>query len=134
LHKDQPIDEELVRDVHRRIVTGCDDDHCPPGQLRGRDENVTFGRPPHRGATGGAKCEKAFTDLCGTVSGEFRGYDALVQALVLQYQIGAIHPYHDGNGRTARALEALVLQHAQLKDDLFVSMSNYYDDEKTAYL
>jgi hypothetical protein len=31
----------------RRIVMGCDDDHCAPGTLRGDDENVTVGRPRH---------------------------------------------------------------------------------------
>ena len=132
--KGRPIDEELIRDVHRRIVTGCDDDHCPPGQLRARDENVTFGRPVHRGADGGAECKTAFTNLCAAVTGEFRAHDALVQGLALHYHIGAMHPFHDGNGRTARALEALILQRARLKDDLFVSMSNYYYDEKTTYL
>jgi len=45
-----------------------------------------------------------------------------------------MHPFQDGNGRTARAVEALVLQRAQLKDVLFVAMSNYYYDEKDAYL
>ena len=34
---DRPVDEELIREVHRRIVSGCDDDHCPPGQIRNRD-------------------------------------------------------------------------------------------------
>src|SRR6266446_3519347 len=33
---DQLINEMLIRAVHRRLITGCDDDHCPPGQLRGR--------------------------------------------------------------------------------------------------
>ena len=45
----RPIDESLVKEIHRRIVTGCDDDHCPPGQLRGDGHNVSFGRPRHRG-------------------------------------------------------------------------------------
>ena len=45
-----------------------------------------------------------------------------------------MHPFLDGNGRTARALEALMLQHIGLRDTLFIAMSNYYYDEKTAYL
>ena len=42
---DRPIDGNLVRLIHRGIVTGADDDHCAPGQLRRRDQNVTFGVP-----------------------------------------------------------------------------------------
>ncbi len=38
------------------MVTGCDDDHCEPGKLRRRDDNVIFGIPPHRGCEGGAEC------------------------------------------------------------------------------
>ena len=45
-----------------------------------------------------------------------------------------MHPFLDGNGRTARALEAFMLQKAGLKDSLFIAMSNYYYEEKTTYL
>ena len=45
-----------------------------------------------------------------------------------------MHPFLDGNGRTARALEALMLQRAGLRDTCFIAMSNYYYDEKNAYL
>jgi Fic family protein len=45
-----------------------------------------------------------------------------------------MHPFHDGNGRTARAIEALLLQRSHLKETLFIAMSNYYYDEKNTYL
>jgi Fic family protein len=45
-----------------------------------------------------------------------------------------MHPFLDGNGRTARALEALMLQRLGLRDTLFIAMSNYYYEEKTSYL
>ena len=130
----RPIDESLVKEIHRRIVTGCDDDHCPPGQLRGDGHNVSFGRPRHRGVEGGPECSSAMRQLIGALNQEFRGHDPLVQALALHYHIGAMHPFHDGNGRTARALEAFVLRRAHLKDTLFIAMSNYYYDEKDNYL
>jgi Fic family protein len=129
-----PITDDLIREIHRRIVTGCDDDHCAPGQLRGDGENVTFGRPRHRGAEGGAELSSAFEKLTAALQTEFRGHDGVIQALAVHYHIGAIHPFQDGNGRTARALEALLLKRADLRDTLFVAMSNYYYDEKEAYL
>src|SRR5262249_17643127 len=46
----------------------------------------------------------------------------------------AMHPFLDGNGRTARAMEALMLQRVGLRDTLFIAMSNYYYEEKIAYL
>lgn len=129
-----PVDERLICAVHKMIVTDCDDDHCAPGAIRWKDQNVTFGRPKHRGAIGGKDCERAFKKLAEEVQGEFKQHDPLIQALALHYHFGAIHPFLDGNGRTARALEALMLQRAGLKDSLFIAMSNYYYDEKRAYL
>jgi Fic family protein len=131
---DVPVNEQLICSVHKLIVTDCDDDHCPPGAVRWDDQNVTFGSPKHRGAIGGKDCEKAFRKLAEQVQGEFKQHDLLIQALALHYHFAAIHPFLDGNGRTARALEALMLQRAGLKDSLFIAMSNYYYDEKRAYL
>jgi Fic family protein len=45
-----------------------------------------------------------------------------------------MHPFLDGNGRTARALEALMRQRSGLRDELFIAMSNYYYEEKPRYL
>lgn len=134
LPSDRAISEDLIHDIHRRIVTGCDEDHCAPGQLRSGDQNVTFGRPRHRGADGNGECAAAFKRLFGAINQEFQNHDGIVQALAAHYHIGAIHPYQDGNGRTARALEALLLKRADLKDTLFIAMSNYYYDEKDTYL
>lgn len=131
---DRPISTDLVCEVHRRLVTGCDEDHCPPGELRGRDHNVTFGLPPHRGVEGGPSCEDAFASLVRSVQSEFRDHDPLVQAMALHYHLAAMHPFLDGNGRTARAMEALLMRRAGLTDRAFVAMSNYYYDEKPAYL
>ena len=134
LPDDHPVHRELILEIHRRIVTGCDDDHCEPGVIRQADQNVIFGQPRHRGARGGEDCNQAFDDLCDAVSGAFRKHDLLIQGLAIHYHIGAMHPFQDGNGRTARALEALMLQRAGLKDDLFIAMSNYYYEEKSSYL
>jgi Fic family protein len=134
LQTDRPVDADLIKEVHRKIVTGADDDRCEPGVLRPRDVNVTFGSPPHRGAEGGEECAQAFAGLCLALEHEFRRHDPLVQAIALHYHFAAIHPFLDGNGRTARALEALMLQRVGLPGMLFIAMSNYYYENKPAYL
>ena len=131
---DQPVDTGLILEIHRYIVTGADDDHCPPGEIRGRDQNVLFGSPRHRGAEGGEECARAFNRVAEAVQKDFQGHDPLIQALAAHYHLAALHPFLDGNGRTARALEALMLQRAGLRDTSFIAMSNYYYDEKNAYL
>jgi Fic family protein len=134
LPRDRTLDESLIFDVHRRLVTNCDDDHCSPGQLRARDQNVTFGAPRHRGAEGGEQCTQAIRAFVENVRGAYREHDPLVQALAVHYHLAAMHPFLDGNGRTARALEALMLQRIGLRDTLFIAMSNYYYEQKTGYL
>ena len=108
----RPITPEFVLDIHRRMVTGCDDDSCEPGALRPTGWNVTFGTPRCRGAEGGNDCQVAFNGLCAAIAGEFRQHDRIVQALAAHYHVGAMHPFGDGNGRTSRALEAFMLRQA----------------------
>lgn len=131
---EKPFDQSLILEIHRRLVTGCDDDHCPPGELRGRDHNVTFGAPRHRGVEGGEPCVRALSKLVEAARTEYRRHDPLIQALAIHYHFAAMHPFLDGNGRTARAIEALMLQRLGLRDTLFIAMSNFYYEEKSAYL
>ena len=123
---DRPVTPELVLDIHRRMVTGCDDDHCEPGALRRSGANVTFGNPVCRGAEGGDELAAAFDALCRAFATEFRGHDPIIQAMSAHYHVGAMHPFDDGNGRTARALEAFMLRRAGVNDMVMVSLSNYY--------
>ena len=131
---DRPMSTDLIKELHRLIVTGCDDDHCTPGVPRQGDENVIFGSPRHRGVPGGTECENALHRLARHVSTTFRDHDPLVQAIALHYHFAAMHPFLDGNGRTARAIEALALQRAGLKGALFVPMSNFYYSSVSSYL
>ncbi len=132
--EDRPISPKLIKTIHRLVVTGCDDDHCEPGALRRDGQNVTFGSPRHRGVPGGRPCAGALERLAKEVGTTFRGHDPLIQAIATHYHFAAMHPFLDGNGRTARALEALMLRRAGLKDVLFVPMSNFYHEAKETYL
>ncbi len=134
LENDRPVTEDLIRDIHRLIIKDADDDHCDPGVLRRHDQNVTFGNPIHRGCEGGDQCSTAFNLLSQAMNREFQEHDILIQALAAHYHFAAMHPFLDGNGRTARALEAFMLQKIGLKDSLFIAMSNYYYEEKNEYL
>lgn len=49
--------------------------------------------------------------------------DPLVRMAVAHYQFEAIHPFHDGNGRTGRVLNILMLIEAGLLDDPILYLS-----------
>ena len=131
---DRPVTDDFILDIHRRIVTGCDDNNCEPGALRPPEWDVTFGTPRCSGAAGGEGCRIAFGGLMDAIASEFHGHDRIIQALATHYHIGAMHPFGDGNGRTARALEAFMLRRAGVSDIVMVSLSNYYHERKAEYL
>ncbi len=133
LPSDQPVSAELILDIHRSVVTGCDDDRCEPGATRAAGDNVTFGMPRCRGIEGGDGCRAAFNALAGAIRNEFPRHDRIVQAMAAHYHIGAMHPFGDGNGRTARALEAFMLRAANVNDMVMVSVSNYYYEHRDEY-
>lgn len=134
LPDDLPVTVDLICRIHRGIVRGCDDDHCEPGALRVAHQNVTFGVPRHRGVEGGQLCREALECLIRQAATTFRDQDPLIQAFALHYHFAAMHPFIDGNGRTARALESLMLQRVGLKGALFVPLSNYYHAHRDGYL
>jgi Fic family protein len=58
------------------------------------------------------------------------GLDPLLKMAVLHYQFEAIHPFHDGNGRTGRILCILYLLHAGLLDEPILFLSRYINDAR----
>ena len=58
-------------------------------------------------------------------SDEIMELDAPIRSALAHYYLGLIHPFGDGNGRTARLIEALILQASGIKY-VPVMLSNYY--------
>ena len=131
--RNRPISVDFVLDIHRRIVTGCDDHHCDPGKLRLHGDNVTFGNPVCRGVDGGDELSQTFDSFMQAMNGEFGKHDPIIKALAAHYHVGAMHPFGDGNGRTARALEAFMMRRAGVNDMVMVSLSNYYYEHQAEY-
>jgi Fic family protein len=53
--------------------------------------------------------------------------DAAIRAALAHYYFALIHPFGNGNGRTARAIEALLLKNdAKIKFFVCVMLSNFY--------
>ena len=126
LDEDIPVDAKAILNIHAMMIRGADDDHCEPGVLRREDENVTFGSPLQRGSEGGTECKEAFEGLIRALSKEFNAHNGIIQALAAHYHLAALHPFLDGNGRTARSVESFLLKREGLKDINFIAMTNYY--------
>ncbi len=59
--------------------------------------------------------------------------DPLIKLAVIHYQFEAIHPYHDGNGRTGRIINILYLILKQLLDIPVLYLSSYIIRNKSKY-
>lgn len=61
------------------------------------------------------------------------GLDPLVVMALAHYQFEAIHPFEDGNGRTGRILNVLMLMNAGLIDQPILYLSRYIIEKKDEY-
>lgn len=61
------------------------------------------------------------------------GIDPLVVMALAHYQFEAIHPFEDGNGRTGRILNVLMLMSAGLIDQPILYLSRYIIENKDEY-
>jgi Fic family protein len=57
----------------------------------------------------------------------------VIGAGIIHYEFVRIHPFVDGNGRTARALAALLLYLREFDVDGFFTLDEYYDYDRPAY-
>jgi Fic family protein len=56
-----------------------------------------------------------------------------LQAGIAHYELARIHPFLDGNGRTARALATLILTKRGFDTKKFFALEEYYNEDRPAY-
>lgn len=61
-----------------------------------------------------------------------QGYSHLLYAGIAHYQFVAVHPFTDGNGRTARTDDALSAQ-ARLRHHARFALESHYNRDRAAY-
>jgi len=105
-----------------------------PGQLRRRNVTVGAYRPPSFEGV-----EDLVKKLCDWLMREFhygheQNFDeAVIEAIVTHVYIAWIHPFLDGNGRTARLLEFYLLLRAGVPSIASHILSNHYNNTRTEY-
>jgi len=109
--KDQSLSLELILELHEIATDGAIDNDAEPGSFRETDDVVvkfdgeTVFTPPLAKSVPeriSQLCEFAETDHSNADSREF--IHPVVKAVILHFMMGYIHPFGDGNGRSARAL------------------------------
>jgi Fic family protein len=66
-------------------------------------------------------------------SAEAEALDPVIEAGIAHYEFVRIHPFVDGNGRTARVLATLILYFRGFDTKQFFCLDDYYDSDRPAY-
>lgn len=125
-----------VKQFNSEVLDGLDHEDVHPGEIRRK--SVVVGR--YRGAPA-EDCEHLVERMCEWLNGpdfEPPGDDwktpyALVKAAVAHLYIAWIHPFDDGNGRTARLMELQILLAAGVPMPAAHLLSNHYNATRAEY-
>lgn len=137
--KRQPllVTEELVREINRVITADIAHEHHSPGQYR--NIKVEVGDGAHGGKYTPPKILPDIQALMAAFvawinSEELLLEGALVRAALAHYHLGLIHPFGDGNGRTARLLEAAILVQDGYRYVPVIMSNHYYKEIDNYYI
>jgi len=122
------LTEELVCELHKIITDQIPDEHNIPGQYR--NGIVYVGDKAHGGVYTPPKILVDIKNLIKEFiswinSDEIINLNPFIRAAIAHYHFCIIHPFWDGNGRTARLLESIILQTGNIKYTP-KELSNFY--------
>lgn len=72
-------------------------------------------------------------DLVDWYNHQEQYFSAILKAGIVHYRMVWVHPFADGNGRTARALATLVLLKEKFDIKRFFTLDDYYDADRALY-
>lgn len=122
------LTEKIIKEVHSIITYDVAYDSNMPGMYR--NVKVYVGDKAHGGRYTPPKILNDIKNLMAAFvdwinSEEILSVNPFIRAALAHYHLCLIHPFGDGNGRTARMIEALLLQSSKIK---YVpkELSNFY--------
>ena len=128
---ERPLDETLIREIHRLTTDGLPYPENVPGEYRSHAVTVGEYRPP---ATGEEVRRLMVEFLRWFNQGEALRWDPVVRAALAHFYVVSIHPFGDGNGRTSRAVESFMLCRAGIHAFGFYSLANFYYQHRHEYI
>jgi len=122
------LEEDQIRLIHSMITHDIVHEQNVPGQYRNHLVRVGDGShggvytPPHILED----IQKLMSEFMLWInSAEVTTLDPIIRVALAHYYFGLIHPFGDGNGRTARLIEAMLMKSSGLTF-VPVMLSNYY--------
>lgn len=134
LDKNTPISEGLVRELHKILVKEVRGGQAEPGNYRQVQNYVVNSRTREIIYTPPSPFDvpplmREFTEWLN----QSQDLSPVLAAGIAQFQFVHIHPFIDGNGRTARILATLILYKTGYDFKRLFTLSEYYDKNRPAY-
>lgn len=123
---DLPIDEATIRQINREFMRGFLDK--TPGAYRVGEIKIYGFTPPNQGDV---------PDLMREFAGWLRqdsDLNPVLRAGIAHIHLVAIHPFWDGNGRTARALATLIMQKSPHRFKKLLALESHMFKARDEYL
>lgn len=140
IHND--LAPELITEIHRAATLGINNDHYKPGELRENNDVCVKDVETQEIVHQPIDCQflqDALENLCEWVNHPHhkeQGPDYIhpvVKACILHFMIGWLHPFNDGNGRTARGLFYWYMLKMGYRGFQYISISKYLKNSARAY-
>ena len=136
LAKRESIFEKDILKIHRMVTKDTLDNPDDCGVYRNRYVIVgnrltgeVFFRPPKNEDVPGL-----MKDLLNWINSKgAKEIEPIIEAGIVHYEFVRIHPFVDGNGRTARVLATLILYKRGFDTKQFFCLDDYYDSNRPEY-
>ena len=131
-----PLSAERVKALNAQVLRGLETDGgVVPGETRRHEVGVLR----YRGAPA-RDCDYLLARMCGWLNAMDFGdiarsplAPAAIKAIIAHLYIAWIHPFGDGNGRTARLAERRILLSAGVPSPAADLLSNHYNETGSEY-
>ena len=132
----KPFKFSDLLELHKLITRDTLENPADEGSLRNQQVAVV------NRATGQIIFMPPPTDRVGALVEEFLEWfnseevneiDPVIEAGLAHYELVRIHPFVDGNGRTARVMASIVLFKRAFDIKRFFALDDYYDKDRRAY-
>ncbi|MGO9377874.1 MAG: Fic family protein, partial [Dissulfurispiraceae bacterium] len=137
-HPEEKIEEAVISQIHSLITRDLNYPANVPGQYR--NYTVSFGDPRKESPLKTmADIQENVINLLNFINCEEEQGITMcslptLRAIMAHYFITIIHPFSDGNGRVARAVEALILHHyGKLEAYCFPTTAYFYYQQRKQY-
>jgi Fic family protein len=127
-----PFCGDLIKELHKTLMEDVRGQQSQRGEWREHQVAIGSDRryiPPPK-----LEMEKCIEDLERYINSIDYCYDPLVRAYIVHYQIEAIHPFGDGNGRIGRVILSLMIANWCKLSRPWLYMSAFFEKFKDEYI